>query len=172
MRFALAAFLLLMSAGLVTAQTTKPAEIPTSGKDRKIHPATQPGQVLELTIPELGNFDFDADAKDPKIPDDVKDLSGVTIRLHGVMVPIDQADYITKFALVPTLQGWSHLPSIQQTIVVTCPPGKSVEYCPDEIVVQGKLTVAILKDDGFIVGIFAVDGASTRPATKESQTSR
>jgi len=165
MRFALAAILLLISAGVVACQTTKPAEIPTNAKDRKIHPATQPGQMLELSIPELGNFDFDADAKDPKIPDDVKALSGVTIKLHGYMVPLDRADQITKFALVPTLQGGeSHPPLTQQTVVVTLPAEKPVKYDPDEIIVQGKLTVDLIKDDGFIVAIFAVDNATVKRA--------
>jgi hypothetical protein len=161
-------FLVFISVGFALAQATKPAEVPTSAKDRKVHPATQPGQVLEISLAELGNFDFDPEDKDAKLPDDVKALSGVAVKLHGFMIPMDQADNITQFALVTSLErhNWQPPPPIQQTIVVTCPAGKSVKYCADEITVQGKLTVAIMKDDGFIVGIFAVETTSVKPAPK------
>jgi hypothetical protein len=149
------------------AHTEAPAGIATRADTRKTHPATQPGQLLEISIPELGNFDFNPDAENPKLPQDVKALSGVTIKMHGYMIPLDQASHITKFALVPALPTDEHRSAlIQQTIVVTCTPGKSVDYCPNEIIVQGKLTVDIMKDDGFIVGIFAVDATSVKPASK------
>jgi hypothetical protein len=151
--------LLLMFAGFGCNPT-----VPTGPKNRKIHPATQPGQVLEISIPELGNFDFDPEAKDPKIPDDVKALSGVTVKLHGYMVPIDQASHITRFALVPGLQGGEGPPPLlQQIVVINCPAEKPVEYDPNEIIVQGKLTVDLIKDDGFIVAIFEVHNAVVKP---------
>jgi len=166
MRFALILVLLLLSGAAVNAQTTKPVDVPTSAKDRKVHPATQPGQILEISIKELGNFDFDDDKGSP-IPDDVKALSGVTIKLHGVMVPMDQAEHITKFALAPLdLFTTNKSPPLQQTIVVTCPFDKPVNYEAGEIVVQGKLKVGIVKDDGFIVQIFEIDDASVKPASK------
>ena len=43
--------------------------------DRKPHPAPKAGQVLDTTIKELGNFDYDPDQNTP-IPADVKALSG------------------------------------------------------------------------------------------------
>ena len=152
--------------GLASGQTTKPAIIPTDAKNRKVHPTTRPGEVLDLSIAELGNFDFDPDAKDPQIPDDVKALSGVMVKLHGYMITLDQANNITRFALVPAWGDDQHPPKIQQTIVVTCPEGKAVKYCPDEIVIQGRLKVGIVKDDGFIVQAFGVDAASVKPAAK------
>ena len=79
---------------------------------------------------------------------------------------MDQADDIKEFALIAKFGDDQHPPKIQQTIVVTCPKDKSVKYYPEEIVVQGKLTVGIIKDDGFIVGIFSVDNADVQPAPK------
>jgi hypothetical protein len=150
MRFALAAIVLLISVGIIAAQSPKSADVPTSTKDRKVHPATRPGQILEISIKELGNFDFD-DEKGSPIPDDVSALSGVTIKLHGVMIPMDQADHITKFALIPSdFFKTNKSPPLQQTIVVTCPADKSVNYEAGEIVVQGTLKVEVVKDDGFI----------------------
>jgi hypothetical protein len=164
---ALAVAILGLISAMAVAQTTKPAQIPTDAKTRKLHPATQPGQVLEMSIPELANFDFDAEAKDPQIADDVKKMNGVQIKLHGFMVPMDQADNFTKFALVPTLDrpDWQ-TPKIQETIIVTCPAGKCVSYYGNEIIVQGKLTVGIVKDEGYIISVFALDAVSVKPIDK------
>lgn len=138
-----------------------------SAATRVPHPAPKAGEVLEMSIKELGNFDYDADNGSP-IPDDVKALNGCTIRLRGYMIPMDQAENISKFALVPSLFNccFGQPPQIQHTIVVTCPKGKAVNYYPDEIIVQGKLTVDVVKDDGFIVGIFALETTSVKPAPK------
>ena len=95
-----------------------------------------------MTIKELGNFRYDEE-KGGNIPADVKQLSGSTVRLRGYMIPMDQAEHITQFALVPSLFAccFGQPPQIQHTIVVTCPKGKAVSYCPDEIVVEGQLNV-------------------------------
>ena len=154
--------------------TTAPAAVsvlnpPTPSVDatRTPHPAPKPGQTLEMTIKELGNFDYDPD-RDTPIPADVKALSGHPIKLHGFMVPLDQAENISKFALVPSLFGccYGQPPQVQHTIVINCPKGKAVGYYPDEIIVEGKLDVKVMKDDGFVVGIFAVDAGSVKPAAK------
>jgi hypothetical protein len=147
----------------VAAATPAPA---ATTSDRVPHPAPKKGEVLDMTIKELGNFEFD-DEK-PVIPDDVKALSGCTVRLHGFMVPLDQAENISRFALVPSLFNccYGQPPQVQHTIIVTCPKGKAVQYCGDEIVVEGKLTVDLIKDDGFITGIFAVETTSVKPAAK------
>ena len=120
-----------------------------------------------MTIKELGNFDYDAE-KGGNIPDDVKALSGSKIKVKGFMVPMDQADSITQFALVPSLFGccYGQPPQLQHTIIVNCPKGKSVSYFPDEIEVSGKLTVEEKKDEGFIVSIFEVECSSVKPAGK------
>jgi hypothetical protein len=45
-------------------------------------------------------------------------------------------------------------------------PASPVCDCTHEIIVQGKLTVDIINDDGFIVGIFAVDATSVKAAKR------
>jgi hypothetical protein len=137
------------------------------GENRKPHAAPTPGETRDLQIKELGNFDYDAD-KGGNIPADVKALSGISIRLHGFMIPIDQAENITQFALVPSLFAccFGQPPQIQHTVVCKAPGGKAVSYYPDELVVEGKLRVDEKKDDGFIVSIFEMDVTSVKPATK------
>ena len=139
----------------------------TTAEARKPHPAPKPGGMLEMTIKELGNFEYDQE-HGGNIPADVKKLSGAKIRLRGFMIPMDQAENITQFALVPSLFAccFGQPPQIQHTIVADCPKGKAVGYCPDEIVVEGTLKVEEKKDDGYIVSIFAVDVTSVKPAPK------
>jgi hypothetical protein len=134
---------------------------------RTPHPAPKDGEVVDLAIKDLGNFEYDSE-NGSAIPDDVKALDGATIRLHGFMIPMDQAENISKFALVPSLFNccYGQPPQVQHTIVVTCPKGKAVNYYPDEIIVQGKLSVNVMKDDGYIVSIFQVETSSVKPAPK------
>ena len=159
------------AASPTAASATGAAAAATAGgslsADRVPHPAPKAGQVLDMTIKELGNFDYDPDQNTP-IPADVKALSGCTIKLHGFMIPMDQAENISKFALVPSLFNccYGQPPQVQHTIVVNCPKGKAVSYYPDEIVVEGKLKVEVMKDDGFVVGIFSVETTSVKPAAK------
>ena len=154
---------------ITPAASASPAVDPTMSLSagRVPHPAPKPGEVLEMGIKDLGNFDYDAD-HGGNIPADVQQLSSHQIRLSGFMIPMDQAANITQFALVPSLFAccFGQPPQIQHTIVVNCPKGKAVSYYPDEIVVQGTLTVAEKKDEGFIVSIFEVQADSVKPAAK------
>lgn len=139
-----------------------------TGEKRTPHPAPEAGKVQEMAIKDLGNFEYD-EVKGGGIPEDVKKLSGSTIRLRGYMIPIDQAERISKFALVPSLFAccFGQPPQIQHTIVIDCPPGKAVSYFPDEIVVEGTLTVKENKDEqNVIVNIFEVSTTSVKPAPK------
>jgi hypothetical protein len=138
-----------------------------NGDPRQIHPAPSPGQTVDLAIKELGNFEYDPD-KGGNIPDDVKRLEGCHIRTHGYMIPLDQAESITEFALVPSLFAccFGQPPQIQHTIVVHCPKGKAVSYFGDELAVEGTLHVQEIKDGGFIVSIFQIDASSVRAAAR------
>jgi hypothetical protein len=140
---------------------------PATAEKRVPHPTPKSGETTELTIKELGNFEYDAD-KGGNIPDDVKAMSGAKLRLRGFMIPMDQADSITQFALVPSLFAccFGQPPQIQHTIIVNCPKGKAVSYFPDEIQVEGTLKVNEKKEDGFIVSIFEMDCQSVKPAAR------
>lgn len=151
-----------MTQPAVASATTQPADGP-----RVPHPAPKPGQVTDLLIKDLGNFEYDIE-KGGNIPTDVKALSGTAFRTRGFMIPLDQAESITEFALVPSLFAccFGQPPQIQHTLVVHCPKGKAVTYYPDEIIVEGTLKVEEKKDDGYIVSIFEIDAKSVKPAPK------
>jgi hypothetical protein len=142
------------------------------GPDAKLNASRTPhgkpkaGEVVNFkSIKDLGNFDYDPDVGGG-IPEDVKQLTGSTVRLRGFMIPLDQANKITRFALVPDLFAccFGQPPGIQHTIVVRCPAGKAVSYYPDELVIEGKLTVDEKHEDGFIVSVFEMEAASVKPA--------
>ena len=75
---------------------------------RKVHQPPPAGQVLDIEIRDLGNFDYDQD-RGGNIPEDVKRLSGCKIRLKGFMMPVDQSVHITKF-------GWSQAFSVAVSV--------------------------------------------------------
>jgi hypothetical protein len=150
----------------VPATDPNAPQIETTAEKRKKH-QPKPGEVYATTIKELGNFDFDAD-KGGNIPEDVKKLTGTKVRLSGFMIPLDQADNISNFALVPSLFAccFGQAPQIQHQVIVHTPKGKAVPYFPDEIVCEGTLTVAEKKDDGYIISVFDLDVSSVKPAAK------
>lgn len=140
---------------------------PTAAGKRKIHVKPADGAILAMTIKELGNFDYDTE-KGGNIPTDVQSLNGAKVRLNGFMIPLDGADRVTNFALVPTLLAccFGSPPSLQHTIVVHTPKGQAVSYYPDEIVCEGTLTVEEKKDDEFIVSVFELAVTSVKPAVR------
>lgn len=140
-----------------------------SAEARKPHPTPEAGKIYDLTIQALGNFEYDQE-KGGNIPEDVQKLNGSSIRLRGYMIPMDQAENITQFALVPSLFAccFGQPPSIQHTIVVNCPKGKAVGYTADEILVEGKLTVKEKKDDGYIISVFEMEVSSVKVAPPQS----
>jgi hypothetical protein len=136
-----------------------------SAETRVAHVVPAPGEVMDMPIKQLGNFEYDAE-RGGNIPDDVTHLSGFKLRTRGYMIPLDQAENIGEFALVPSLFAccFGQPPQIQHTIVVHLPPGKAISYFPDELQVEGTLTVQEKKDEGYIVSIFDLDATSVKPA--------
>ena len=145
--------------------TTQPSV--ATGDDRKPHKKPKDGEAYTLLIQELGNFEYDQE-KGGNIPKDVQALTGSTVKLTGYMIPLDQADKIKQFVLVPDLFAccFGQPPQVQHGIIVNCPEGKAVSYYPEQIVVEGKLKVEEKKDDGFIISIFEVAVDSVKPAPK------
>ena len=151
---------------LATGATSQPS-VAISAEERKVHAPPKPGETRDANIKELGNFQYDPD-KGGNIPDDVRALTGLKIRVKGFMIPMDQASNVTSFALVPDLFSccFGQPPQVQHMIVSTCPAGKAVSYYPDELVVEGVLKVDEKKEDGFIVSLFEIQVSSVKPAAK------
>jgi hypothetical protein len=134
---------------------------------RKPHVKPDANQVLELTIKDLGNFEYDPE-RGGNVPGDVTALNGATLRLNGYMMPVDQADRITEFVLVPSLLNccFGQPAQVHHTVVVKAPKGRAVSYYPDEIVVEGILRVEEKQEEGYTIGLFELEARSVRPAPK------
>ncbi len=151
---------------LPQTQTAVAPPVDNATRKKLLKPAD--GQTLEFpSIKDLGNFEYDAE-KGGNIPADVTALTGSKIRLRGFMIPLDQAENISQFALVPSLFAccFGQPPQIQHTVVVHCPTGKAVAYYPDEITVEGTLKVQEKKEDGYIISVFEMEASSVKPAPK------
>ncbi len=134
-------------------------------EERKPIPAPVDGKIADFeNIRDLGNFEYDPE-NGGGIPLDVQAMSEHVIRIRGYMIPMDQAENITTFALVPSLFAccFGQPPQIQHTIVVRTPKGKAVGYYPDEIIVEGKLKVEEKKEDGFVISVFEMSANSVKP---------
>jgi hypothetical protein len=140
----------------------------TGAQQRTPHVRPKNGEVLNATIKELGNFDYNAE-KGGNLPADVRQLNGVKVRTSGFMMPLVQAGDITEFALVPSLFSccFGQPPQVQHTIIVHAPEGKALSYYPDELIVEGSLLVEERMEDGIVVSLFEVNCTSVRAAPKE-----
>jgi len=137
---------------------------PATAGARQPHAPPRPGEVRQMTIKQLGNFKYDP-ANGANIPADVTRLDGLTVRLTGYMIPMDQSSRITRFVLVPGLWTccYGQPPEVQHTIAVECAPGASVSYFSKPVVVEGKLSVGETKEDGYVVNLFRVACDSVQP---------
>ncbi|HVT79795.1 MAG TPA: DUF3299 domain-containing protein [Phycisphaerae bacterium] len=136
---------------------------PMSPETRIPHTKPKYGEVLTMSIKELGNFDFDP-VFDTDIPADVKLMEGAHVKLSGYMVPLTQAVKVDKFALVPSLSGccFGAPPGVQHVITCTTPNNKAMDYVLDELEIEGVVHVRVQREDNYTNSIFEMDVTSAR----------
>jgi hypothetical protein len=134
---------------------------------RETHPAPKAGEVLALSIKQLGNFDYDAE-KGGTIPDDVKALSGTKVKIWGFIVPVREAENVTEFALVPSIINccFGQRPGVQHVITVRMAKGTSTPITRDPISVTAILKVEEKREDDFTSSIFELEDASVGEVDK------
>jgi hypothetical protein len=146
-------------------QQAKPVEGINTPREPHAKPAA--GEVYEVALTKLGNFNYDTE-QGGNVPEDVKALAGSTLKVTGFMMPDEGSDKITKFVLVPDLFAccFGQPPQLQHTVTVICPPGKAINYYPEQISVTGELKIDERRDEGFIVSLFQIQASSIRPVAK------
>ena len=156
----------LIQQALAFAMQTKvnPSDPPMTKDTRIPHTAIAAGTTAEMSIKELGNFDFDP-TKDADVPADVKLVEGAKVKLNGFMWPLTQSDKITEFALVPSLTSccFGAPPGVQHVVTCHVPGGKAVDFSVDEIYVEGIVHVRVKRENDYTSSIFEVDVTSVRP---------
>jgi hypothetical protein len=137
---------------LVTAKIDNGSE---AFAPRSPHAAPAPGEMRQMTIKRLGNFDYETSKT---IPDDVKALDGVKIRLTGFMLINWESEHIHEFSLIPSLFTccYGEPPAIEHIVHVVSPPQAPVEYTDTPITVEGVLTVKEIKEDGYVTSVFKI----------------
>lgn len=94
------------------------------------------------------------------IPVSIRRLNGRRVTIEGEMIPITQGDRFVRFVLEAQFIAD---PPIKQYVVVSVPDESPIGYIPNRIHVDGVLTVAVNKDDGYIVSIFSLAADSVYP---------
>jgi hypothetical protein len=135
--------------------TQPPRQLLVDWNHRTPHAAPQPGEIRTLSIKELGNFRYDPSAGFG-VPSDVLRLNGMTVHLAGFMLPLNEANKITQFALVPSLTSccYGQPPTLQHVVIVNCAPNSAASFSSDPIEVVGQLTVRETRQDGYVVSLF------------------
>jgi len=154
-----------VNTGAVPPASTQPAPAtqPLSPAARKVHAKPQPGETRPLDIKELGNFEYDPE-RGGGLPADVQQLSGLSVRMTGFMVPLKEAESITEFALVPSLGSccFGAPPQIQHTILVHCPASAKVGFSGELIVVEGALRVEEKREENYTVSLFEMQAKTVK----------
>ena len=147
-----------------TQAATQPA---TGAATRTPHVRPAAGKSLELTLHELGNFEYNED-DDKTIPDDVRKLDGASVKISGVMMPMDQSGRVTRFLLVNDMMSccYGQAPKLQNVAMVELPKEKWLAATSDRIDVTGKLHVKVQREDGFVLSIFQIEPTSIKLAAE------
>ncbi|MGN6505806.1 MAG: DUF3299 domain-containing protein [Tepidisphaeraceae bacterium] len=147
------------------APATQPGMPDSNAATRQKHVRPADGQLLKITLHELGNFDYDEN-NDKSIPDDVRKLSGCKVSIPGVMLPLDQAGKVSRFMLVNDMMSccYGTAPKLQHVIYVQLPKDKWIEATSERIQVEGTLQVKVRREDGYVLSIFEVEPTSVKLA--------
>jgi hypothetical protein len=170
-RFAVKQMSLMKARGINPGLSRSPTQTPAVHHPASTQPQRTPhqkppeGQVLELSLAELGNFDFD-ETRDTSLPEDVVALSGSRFRTTGYMIPLDQVGKVTRFLLVNDLMSccFGQVPKLQHVMYVTLPEGRWVEPTNERLQIEGTLTVGIRQQDGYVIGLFEMTPTSIKYA--------
>jgi hypothetical protein len=164
-RGALLRMLRQAQSALPTTTGGGPATRPSTTQ-RTPHAPPAPGQIREMTIRDLGNFNYDTTGG--VIPEDVRRLSGSRVRLSGYMMPLTEATKVRQFDLMPSLSSccFNQPPGVEHVVRVTCDRGAAIEYSPDVVVVEGTLTVGEQREDGIVVSLYQVQATKVTPQGK------
>ena len=165
-----------LAAPVIAATPTPPAAtqpftatgVVTAAASRTHHSRPDGGKTLDISLHELGNFEYDED-DDKTIPADVRKLDGVKVKIPGVMIPLDQAGRVSRFMLCNDMMSccYGTAPKLQNVAYVTLPKDKYIAATTDRLSIEGTLHVNVRRDDGFVLSIFEIDASSIKAAAEQ-----
>lgn len=131
------------------------------------------GEFVSVGFDKLSAFKYDVpedtpDAKpntdpDKQIPETVKSFDGKRVALKGFMLPLKVEQGLVTELLIMRDQSmccYGTVPKINEWVSVKM-TSKGVKPVMDQAVtIQGKLKVGAIRENGYLVGIYQMDGES------------
>jgi hypothetical protein len=150
-----------------------PAAKPTATEPATTATPTTKGEFLSIGFDKLSSFKYDVpeeapDAKpttdpDTQIPATVKAFDGKRVALKGFMLPLKVEQGLVTELLIMRDQSmccYGTVPKINEWVSVKM-TSKGVKPVMDQAVtMEGKLKVGAIRENGYLVGIYQMDGES------------
>ncbi len=116
---------------------------------------------FKYEVPDETKANSDTDKGDSQIPQSVKDFDGKRVALKGFMLPLKvEGGLVTELLIMrdQSMCCFGAVPKINEWVSVKM-TGKGVKPVMDQAVtLVGKLKVGGIKENGYLVGIYAMDG--------------
>lgn len=117
--------------------------------------------AFKYEVPDETKPNPDTDKGDSQIPQSVKDFNGKRVALKGFMLPLKvEGGLVTELLIMrdQSMCCFGAVPKINEWVSVKM-TGKGVKPVMDQaITLVGKLKVGGIKENGYLVGIYAMDG--------------
>ncbi|MSU36675.1 MAG: DUF3299 domain-containing protein [Pedosphaera sp.] len=117
--------------------------------------------AFKYEVPDETKPNPDTDKGDSQIPQSVKDFHGKRVALKGFMLPLKvEGGLVTELLIMrdQSMCCFGAVPKINEWVSVKM-TGKGVKPVMDQAVtLVGKLKVGGIKENGYLVGIYAMDG--------------
>jgi hypothetical protein len=153
----------------VTAPMAASTEVAAPAAPKEI------GGVLQIEFARLSDFKIEAPAFDPniktevtlaamdqQIPVAIKEYSGRLVQITGFMLPVKMdGQLVSEFLLMrdQMMCCYGVTPRLNDWIVVRMQ--KPVRYTPDvPVAFRGKFQVKAMQEQGFVTGIYLLEGAT------------
>jgi len=173
-------YFLLLAGVLALCCATPPKEFPANVADHE-----NTAEVDEYTVvgfDKLASFKYQvpddpitepaakAILKQNQIPQPIKNLHGRKVAVDGFMLPLRvENGKITEFLILrdQSMCCYGAVPKINEWISVRMPPGQGVKPVMDvKIKFYGTLKVGEVLENGYLVGIYEMDGEPRKGALK------
>jgi len=173
-------YLLLLAVVLALCCARPPKEFPANVADHENTAVVDAYTVVGFD--KLASFKYEvpddplhepaakAILKQNRIPQPIKNLNGQRVAVDGFMLPLRvENGKITEFLILrdQSMCCYGAVPKINEWISVRMPPGQGVKPLMDvKVKFYGTLKVGPVLENGYLVGIYEMDGESRKGPLK------
>lgn len=155
-------------------ETLRLARTEGGGEEPGLAPTRLDDGSLDISFERLASFDYEmpedltsslpgeGDGASNQIPDAIRELNDQAIALKGFMLPLKVEEGLVTEMLIMRDQSmccYGTVPKINEWVSVRMDEGKGVKPVMDQAVTLfGKLKVGEIRENGYLVGIYEMDG--------------